>query len=115
MASGNGGARLISGTLQPMLLFVTAVKMLAEIALMLLLGRGLLALLAGPARGSNPVYRLLQWLTDPLLRGTRAMLPGFLLERHLGLAAGAALLLIWLLSTAFKVSYCLRIGVALCQ
>ena len=115
MASRNGASRLIWGTLQAMLLFITAVKMLAEIALMLLLGRGLLALLAGPARADNPVYRLLQWLTDPLLRGARAAMPGFLLERHLGLAAGAALLLIWLLSTALKVSYCLRIGVALCQ
>ena len=77
MASRNGATRLIWGTLQAMLLFITAVKMLAEIALMLLLGRGLLALLAGPARAGNPVYRLLQWLTDPLLRGARAAMPGF--------------------------------------
>ena len=98
-----------------MFLLVTIIKMLAEIALLLLLGQGLLALLAGPARTGNPIFRLLQILTAPVLRLTRLLLPRQVLDRHLTLAAVALLLLIWLLSTVLKISHCLHVGVALCQ
>lgn len=97
-----------------MLLLLTAAKMLTEIALLLLLGRGLLALLAGAGRAANPVYRLLQWLTAPPLRACRWPLPR-LPERHLPLATAALLLAAWLLLTGLKIHHCLRIGVALCQ
>jgi uncharacterized protein YggT (Ycf19 family) len=97
-----------------MLLTVTAAKMLAEIALIALLGQGLLALLAGPARATNPIYRMLQWLTNPLLRPCRTLLPR-LPERRLPYVAAGLLLLVWLLATGLKIRYCLTIGLAQCQ
>lgn len=98
-----------------MLLLVSIAKLLAEIALLALLGQGLLALLVGRTRAQNPVYRLLQILTSPVLRLTRLLLPRQVLDRHLPLAAVALLLLVWLLSTGLKISHCLRVGVKLCQ
>ena len=97
-----------------MLLTVTAVKMLAEIALFVLLGQGLLALLAGPSRAGNPVYRLLQWLTAPVFGTCRRLLPG-LPARHLPATAVALLAAAWLLATGLKIHHCLSIGPALCQ
>jgi hypothetical protein len=97
-----------------MLLFATALKMWAEIALMALLGQALLALLVGQARVRNPVYRLLQWLTAPLLAGLRSCLPASSERRLRGLLAGL-LTLVWLLATGLKLQHCLQIGVANCQ
>ena len=48
-----------------MLLFVSAVKLVAEIALMALAGQFLLGLLAGQKRDGNLFYQLLQVLTKP--------------------------------------------------
>jgi len=97
-----------------MLLALTIAKMLAEIALLALLGQGVLALLAGAGRAGNPVYRLLQWLTAPLLRACRFLLPR-LPARHLPLVTAVLLLAAWLLVTGLKIRHCLSIGVALCQ
>jgi hypothetical protein len=97
-----------------MLLAVTTAKMLAEIALLALLAQGLVALLAGAGRAGNPVYRLLGWLTAPLLAATALLLPRLAPARRPWVAA-ALLLLLWLLATGLKVRHCLRIGVALCH
>ena len=97
-----------------MLLTVTAVKMLAEIGLFALLGQGLLALLTGSGRAANPVYRLAQNLTAPLLRLPRLLLPR-LPEQRQPLAAAGLLALLWLLATGLKIRHCLAIGTAQCQ
>ena len=54
-----------------MLLASSLVKLVAEIALMALLGRGLVAVLAGAQRESNLFYQLLALLTKPLERLVR--------------------------------------------
>lgn len=96
-----------------MLMFITALKMWAEIALMALAGQALLALLAGQARARNPIYQLLQWLTAPPLALLRRLLPGAA-ERRLRCLLAAALGLLWLLMTGLKLRYCLNVGVAQC-
>ena len=97
-----------------LLLVLTAAKMLAEIALLALAGRAALALLVGPQRVRNPVYRLLQWLTEPLLSVCRVLLPR-LPSARVPLVTAALLLAVWLLATGLKIRHCLSIGVALCQ
>lgn len=104
----------VGHTAAMLLLVLTALKMLAEIALLALAGQGVLALLVGPQRAVNPVYRLLQWLTAPLFGLTRGLLPK-LPERHLPLACAALLVAVWLLATGLKIRHCLAIGIALCQ
>jgi len=98
----------------PMLLTLSIVKMLAEMALLFLLGRGLLGLLVGEGRAGNPVYRVLQWLTSPVLAACGALLPR-LPAKHLPLVTAVLLLAVWLLVTGLKIRHCLSIGVALCQ
>lgn len=98
-----------------MLAVATAVKLIAEIALLALLGQWVVGLLAGPARVNNPFYRLLQLLGRPWVRAVRWLSPQGLLDRHLPRVAFLILLLIWAAAAFAKVSICLQIGVTLCR
>jgi hypothetical protein len=98
-----------------MLLLISALKLIAEIALLALLGQGLLGLLIGARRDSNVFYRLLQLLTRPFIRLTRWISPRVVLDCHLPLATFALLLAGWLAATVAKISLCLQIGVQLCR
>lgn len=98
-----------------MLLFVSAVKLVTEIALMALAGQFLLGLLAGQKRESNFFYKLLQVLTGPFLKGTRLITPRIVIDRHIPLAAFVLLSMVWVLSTIVKINLCLQIGVEQCR
>lgn len=98
-----------------MLLLVSAVKLIAEIALMALLGQGLLALLAGEKRNSNFFYRLLQVLTNPFVKGMRLISPKFVLDRHIPIAAFVLMAMVWFVATLTKVNLCLQVGVEHCR
>lgn len=58
-----------------MLLFVSSVKLVAEIALLALAGQFLLGLLAGNKRESNFFYKLLQVLSKPFTLAVRRITP----------------------------------------
>lgn len=98
-----------------MLLFVTAVKLLAEIALMALLGQWLLGKLAGARRQDNPVYRLLGVVAQPAVALARRLTPGFVAPRLVPLVAFALLGVVWLAATLSKIRICVEIGVAACR
>lgn len=98
-----------------MLLLVEIVKMLAEIALLCLLGRGILWVLAGRGRDRNPFYQLFQVLTRPLVAGARFVSPRVVLDQHVPLVAFLLLFFVWLAATLTKIDICLRIGVHLCK
>ena len=98
-----------------MLLLVSAVKLIAEIALLALAGQWLLGLLAGQKRDSNFFYQLLGILTKPFVRGIRFIAPRQVINRHLPLAAFVLLSMVWAVATFLKVNICLQIGVAQCQ
>ncbi len=98
-----------------MLLLVSSIKLLAEIALMALLGQWLLGLLAGAKRDSNLFYQLLGIVTRPVLRGARWLAPRVVLDRHVPVVAFLLLLFAWLFATIYKVQLCLEIGVQACQ
>lgn len=98
-----------------MLLLVTTVKLIAEIALLALLGQGLLGLLSGAKRDKNIVYQILQILGRPFVTMARIVSPKFVLERHLPLVAFLLLSFVWLTFTILKIQTCLQIGVALCK
>ncbi len=70
-----------------MLLFVSSVKLIAEIALLALAGQWLLGLLAGQKRDKNFFYRTLAVLTDPFIKGARLITPRVVLDRHIPLVA----------------------------
>ena len=98
-----------------MLFFISAVKLITEIALLALAGQWVLGLLAGQRRDQNLFYQLLQLMGKPFVQVARLVTPKLVLERHLPLVAFLILAFIWVAVTLAKVRHCLKIGVALCQ
>ena len=98
-----------------MLTAALAVKLLAEIALLVLLAQGLVGAIAGAGRARNPVYKLLQLLGLPWLRAARFVAPRFVIDRHVPLVAFFGLLLVWVAASLAKIGICLQIGIALCR
>lgn len=98
-----------------MLTLFTTVKLIAEIALLALLGQWILGLLAGAKRDKNFFYQILQILGRPFVYVARLVSPKFVVERHVPLVAFFMLLFVWLGATILKIQTCLQIGVELCK
>ena len=98
-----------------MLLLISAVKLIAEIALLALFGQWVLGLLAGQRKSENLFYKILQQVGSPFVKLARFVTPKLVLERHLPLVAFLILSFVWVGVTLVKVNHCLKIGVALCQ
>ncbi len=98
-----------------MLLIVSSIKLVAEIALMALAGQFLLGLLAGAKREKNFFYRLLQVLTTTFVKGMRLITPRAVIDRHIPLAAFVLLAMVWVMATLMKINVCLEIGVEQCR
>jgi hypothetical protein len=98
-----------------MLLLISTVKLIAEIALLALFGQWVLGLLAGQRKSENIFYKILQQVGSPFVKLARFVTPKFVLERHLPLVAFLILGFVWVGVTLVKVNHCLKIGVALCQ
>lgn len=77
-------------------------------------GRWMLGLMAGESRDRNPIYSLLQVVTEPVIKGVRLLAPGAIRDRYLPIAAFSLVAAVWLIATIFKISLCLRIGVQQC-
>jgi hypothetical protein len=97
------------------LLLVSSIKLVAEIALLSFAGQWLLALLAGKQRDKNVFYRLLQVMTGPFIKGARWITPRLVIDRHLPLVAFLVMAFVWLLATMSKLSICMQSGVNLCR
>jgi hypothetical protein len=98
-----------------MLLLVTTVKLLSEVALLALLGRALLGWLAGARRDQNLFYRVLDIASRPVVRSARWLSPRVVLDRHVPLVALLLTALVWLGATAAKIAVCLEIGMQACR
>lgn len=98
-----------------MLLLVSSVKLVAEIALLALAGQWLVGLLAGARRQQNLFYQMLAIIGRPFVRLARWVSPRVVLDRHVPLVAFLLLTFVWVLATLTKIQTCVRIGVALCQ
>lgn len=98
-----------------MLLFLSSVKLVCEIALLALLGQGLLFILAGAKRDSNFFYQLLKVLTRPFTAAARAIAPRQVLDSHVGFVAFFLLLVIWAVVTFEKIRYCVGSDMVGCR
>ena len=98
-----------------MLALVTSLKLIAEIALMGLVGQWALGLLAGAKRDRNVFYKLLEVLSSPFVKLVRLITPRIVLDRHIPLAAFVLLSVAWLVLTATKINLCLQSGVDACR
>jgi hypothetical protein len=98
-----------------MLLLVLVIKLMAEIALMALLGQWLLGLMIGARREHNLFYRLLQTVARPPTALAQRLQPrSWPAERAPALAA-LLVGVVWLAATAAKLRLCLLLGAAACR
>ena len=98
-----------------MLLLVSSIKLISEIALLAMAGQFLLGLLAGGKRESNFFYRLLQVMTGPFVKGMRWIAPRIVIDRHIPLAAFLLMSVVWVVTTLTKINLCLQIGIEQCR
>jgi len=79
------------------LLLVSVLRALVEVAGMCLLGQGLVYILAGSRRESNPVFQLFRIITRPVVSVVRRLTPKMIVDRHIPLVTFFILLWLWLL------------------
>jgi len=81
---------------QPELLLLGVLRAIVEVALLALLGQGLLALLAGGRRDTNPIYMLFKIVTKPAIVAARWITPKLVLDKHIPFVAFFLLFWLWL-------------------
>ena len=82
---------------------IVILKALTEIAGVAFLGQGILWVIAGAKRDQNLVYILFRTLTSPVMKGTRAITPRIVLDRHIWLVTQFILIVLWVALTAAKI------------
>jgi len=98
-----------------MLLMISALKLITEIALLALFGQWILGLLVGQRKQQNVFYQVLEIIGRPFVQLARWVTPRVVLDHHLPLAAFLMLGFVWLAATAAKIAFCLKVGVTLCS
>ena len=92
-----------------MLTLVVVLKALVEMTLFVLIGQGVVGLLAGSRRRDNIVYRLFEVITSPAIRMARLLSPRVVIDSHLPLVAFLLLAFAWVGLVAAKV-YLVRVA-----
>jgi uncharacterized protein YggT (Ycf19 family) len=90
----------------PELLILGVLRALVEVALLFLVGQGLLALLAGGRRHTNTVYQLFVIVTRPVLKAVRFVSPPQVIDKHLPFVAFFLLFWLWIGLAWLKKAYC---------
>ena len=98
-----------------MLLFLTSVKMVLEVALLSLLGQGLRHVLSGERRDRNFFYRLFQVLTRPFTTVARWLTPALVADRHVPFVAFFLLAIGWVVVTIEKIRLCVNVDMVGCR
>lgn len=96
----------------PEILITSIARALVEVALLALLGQGLLAVLAGSKRATNPIYQLFQVVTRPVLQLMRLITPHLIMDKHLPFVAFFLLFWLWIALAVLKRHYCVLQGLA---
>jgi hypothetical protein len=86
-----------------MLTLVVVAKGLVEVALLALLGRGILALLAGQNRQENLFYKIFSIVTQPAVKLARILSPRVILDQHMPMVATLLMVFAWIGLTAAKI------------
>jgi cytochrome b561 len=98
-----------------MLTALNIAQLVLYIALLALLGQGLLFILAGPKRDTNFFYRLLQVVSKPFTMLIRKITPKQVADQHVPIATFFLLLVAYAVVTLEKVQYCVGVKMAGCQ
>ena len=98
-----------------MLLFLSAVKLVVEIALMALVGQGLLFILAGPKRATNVFYGLLSVLSKPFTLLVRRITPKMVADHQVPIVTFFLVLIVYFIVTFERIDLCLKVGLEQCK
>jgi cytochrome b561 len=98
-----------------MLTALNLAQLVLYIALLALLGQGILYLLAGGGRQSNTFYQLFQVLNKPWVKAARFIAPKQIADHQVPFVAFFVLGVLYIAVTLAKVEHCVTIGVQLCK
>lgn len=90
----------------PELFILGVLRALIEVAMLFLLGQGLLAVLAGSRRHDNMMYKLFVIVTGPVIKAMRFITPRQIIDKHVGFIAFAVLFWLWIGLAWLKRLYC---------
>lgn len=90
----------------PELLILGVLRGLVEVAMLFLVGQGILALLAGSRRHTNIVYKFFLIVTQPVLKLVRFISPPQIIDKHLPFVAFFFLFWLWIGLAYLKRLYC---------
>ena len=98
-----------------MLTFLNLLQLVLYIALLALLGQGLLYVLAGAKRDTNIFYQLLKIVSKPFTLLVRRMTPAKVADRHVPIIAFGLLLIAYAVVTFEKINYCVGLNMVGCK
>lgn len=98
-----------------MLTVLNIAQLVLYIALLALAGQGALYVLAGPRRGQNLFYQLLQIVSKPFTLLVRKITPRQVADRHVPVATFFLLLIAYAIVTFEKVALCVQSGMEACR
>lgn len=87
---------------------VVILKAVNEVALLALLGQGLMYLFAGARRDTNLIYLLFKTVASPAMKFTRMITPRIVLDQHIGFVALFILLALEVLLILAKIHFYLQ-------
>jgi hypothetical protein len=98
-----------------MLTFLNLLQLVLYIALLALLGQGLLYVLAGAKRDTNFFYQLLKIVSKPFTLVVRRLTPAKVADRHVPVIAFGLLLIAYAVVTFEKINYCVGLNMVGCK
>lgn len=98
-----------------MLQALNLLQLVLYIALLALLGQGVLFLLAGAKRDSNFFYRLLQVVSKPFTVPMRWLTPRRVEDRHVPIVTFFLLTVVYVVVTIEKIGLCLEAQMVGCR
>jgi hypothetical protein len=98
-----------------MLTFLNIAQLVLYIALLALLGQGLLYVLAGAKRDGNIFYQLLQIVSKPFTLLVRKITPAQVSDRHVPVVTFFLLLIAYAVVTFEKIALCVEAGMEGCR
>lgn len=98
-----------------MLAFLNIVQLVLYIALLALLGQGLLFVLAGAKRQGNLFYQLLQILSKPFTLLVRKATPKLVGDQQVPIVTFLLLAVVYAVVTFEKINRCVAAGMETCQ
>lgn len=98
-----------------MLNVLNLIQLVLYIALLALLGQGVLFMLAGARREGNFFYRLLQVVSKPFTVPVRWITPKQVDDRHVPVVTFLLLLIVYAVVTFEKINLCMAANMAGCR